>query len=278
MELKYYIFFLGAGFSLLAAVWAAASPRMARLAFALFLLSTLYMIDINFASHEWYKGSTRGFELSVTDLLLIILVISLFVQRKLLGQEDGHIQWLPKGSIPILVFMAIATLSLTAADNRLYGLFELSKMVKGFLIFWVVANYVTTPQLVRLAFTTFCILAGFEIAYGALQHFSRIYRIPGTLGHPNSLAMYMNMLIPLFLANALHSGARRALILLPLITGGVTVVILTFSRGGWVGLAVALSIVMAVSLWQEPSRRLMGALAISVIAVSAIVYKELPHM
>ena len=278
MELKHYIFFLGAGCSLLLATWVVASRWMARLVFALFLLSFLYIIDVNFVSHEWYRGSTRGFEFSVTDLLLGVLVLSLFIQRKLLGQDNRSIDWVPKGSLPVLLFITVAALSLTGADHPLYGLFELSKMVKGYLIFWVVANTVKSPGLVRLVFVTLCLTAGVEIAYGALEHFSRIYRIRGTLPHPNSLAMLMNMMVPLFLADALRRGGRQALMLFPLIAGAVTVVILTFSRGGWIGLAVSMGVVIAVCLWQTPSPRLVGILVLGALALSPVVVRKFPHI
>ena len=278
MDLKYYGFFFGAALSLQLAAWAALSQRVFRWVFVAFLLSTLYMLDINFMSHEWYRGSTRGFEVSISDLLLAILLIAFFAQSKSLNRVEGGIQWLPKGTIPILLFLGIATLSLLGAESRLYGLFELSKMLKGLMIFWVMANIVKTEEWARVTFFAICVLAGVEIAFASMQHFRGIYRIPGTLGHPNSLAMYMNMLIPILLAYALFSEARRRWIYFILIAGGVTIVMLTFSRGGWIGLALACGIVVCISLIQKPSPRLVGILALGVIMVGGLVVKEWPHL
>ncbi|MEE8074178.1 MAG: O-antigen ligase family protein [Candidatus Binatia bacterium] len=278
MDLKYYGFIFGAALSLQLAAWAALSQRVFRGVFVAFLLSTLYMFDINFMSHEWYRGSTRGFEVSISDLLLVILLIAFFAQSKSLNRVEGGIQWFPKGTIPILLFLGIATLSLLGAESRLYGLFELSKMLKGLMIFWVVANLVKTEEWTRVAFYTIFVMAGLEIAFASIQHFRGIYRLPGTLGHPNSLAMYMNMLIPILLAYALVSEARRRWIFFILIAGGVTIVILTFSRGGWIGLASACGIVVCISLIQKPSPRLVGILALGVIMVGGLVVKEWPHM
>ncbi|MEC4671847.1 MAG: hypothetical protein VST66_08190, partial [Nitrospirota bacterium] len=247
MDLKYYGFFFGAALSLQLAAWAALSQRVFRGVFVAFFLSTLYMLDINFMSHEWYRGSTRGFEVSISDLLLAILLIAFFAQSKSLNRAEGGIQWFPKGTIPILLFLGIATLSLLGAESRLYGLFELSKMLKGLMIFWVVANLVKTEEWTRVAFYTIFVMAGLEIAFASIQHFRGIYRLPGTLGHPNSLAMYLNMLIPILLAYALWGETRRRWIFFALIAGGVTIVILTFSRGGWISLALACSIVMVIS-------------------------------
>ena len=278
MDLKYYGFFFGAALSLQLAAWAALSPRVFRGVFVAFLLSTLYMLDINFMSHEWYRGSTRGFEVSISDLLLAILLIAFFAQSKSLNRAEGGIQWFPKGTIPILLFLGIATLSLLGAESRLYGLFELSKMLKGLMIFWVVANLVKTEEWTRVAFYTIFVMAGLEIAFASIQHFRGIYRLPGTLGHPNSLAMYLNMLIPILLAYALWGETRRRWIFFTLIAGGVTIVILTFSRGGWISLALACSIVMVISLIQKPSPRLVGTLALCGLLMGGLVVKEWPHI
>lgn len=279
VELKYYIFFLGTGLALLLAVWAAASEKITKWTFALFLLSTVFMIDINFMSHEWYSGSTRGFEFSTTDLLLIVLLGSVLVRHFVNNQSGIQMQWVPMGSIPILVFIAIAALSLSKAERPLYGLFEISKMCKGYLIFWTVSNLAQGADFRRLAFRVICVLAVMEIAYGAFQHYSGIWRIQGTLGHPNSLAMYMNMLLAILLAGAFHmKDWKKQLLLLGLVGGGTAAVILTYSRGGWISLFLAFLGVVFLSLRQGLSIRTLAVMAFASMLLTGIVIDALPGM
>ena len=277
-ELKYYIFFLGTGLALLLAVWAAASEKITKWVFAAFLLSTVYMVDINFMSHEWYRGSTRGFEFSTSDLLLIVLLGSVLVRHFVNNQSEIRIQWLPAGSIPFLMFIGIAALSLSKADQPLYGLFELSKLVKGYLIFWAICNLTQASDFRRVAFGVFCLMAITEIAYGAFQHFSGRYRIPGTLGHANSYAMYLNMLLPILLAAAIRADWKKAFLLFGVIGGGVAAVILTFSRGGWLALGLAFVVVLLLSMRQEFSVRTLVVIGLAVVLSLGVIAKGLPLM
>lgn len=278
LELKYYIFFLGTGLALLLAVWAATSGKITKWVFAGFLLSTMYIVDINFMSHEWYRGSTRGFEFSTSDLLLIVMLGSVLVRHFIIDQSGVRLQWLPAGSIPFLAFIVIAALSLSKADQPLYGLFELSKLVKGYLIFWAICNLTQASDFRRVAFGVFCLIAAIEISYGAFQHFSGRYRIPGTLGHPNSYAMYLNMLLPILLAAAIRADWKKAFLLFGLIGGGVAVVILTFSRGGWMALGLAFAVVMLLSIRQEFSIRTVAVISLACVLSLGLVLKALPRM
>ena len=279
MEIKYYIFFLGTGMALLLAVFAALSEKLTKWVFAAFLLSTMYMIDINFMSHEWYRGSTRGFEFSTSDLLLIILLGAVLVRHFIKQGSADQVLWFPTGSIPILVFIGVATLSLGEADHPLYGLFEISKLIKGYLIFWSICNLTQGNDFRNTAFWMFCLIAAVEIAYGAYQHFVGVYRIVGTFLHPNSYAMYLNMILPILLAGALRTEDwKKQLLLLGLVGGGTAAVILTYSRGGWIALGLAFAVVFIFSLWKGFSVRKVWVLALACFIVAGLVLKALPGM
>lgn len=243
-----------------------------------FLLSPLYWIDINFFSHEWYRGSTRGFEFSVSDLLLISLSASLILRQKVFDKKDKSIIWFPKGSLPIFLFLILANLSLLQAEVKIFGLFELTKMVKGMLVFWVAANVASSSNLLKVGFVGVCVMIAFEVAYGATQHFTGRYRIPGSLPHPNSLAMFLNMLIPILWAYLLYTETKKTWWLYPILMGGITVVLLTFSRGGWLGLLVGMGIVTAVSFLKKPSLKLVGVSLVGILILSGLIVKEWPHL
>src|SRR5882672_4734932 len=58
--------------------------------------------DINFVSRDFYRGTTRGFEFSLVDILSISLLFSaLLVPRR--GQSRGY--WPPSFGMMLLFFL-----------------------------------------------------------------------------------------------------------------------------------------------------------------------------
>src|SRR2546422_10633736 len=83
--------------------------------------------DINFVSRDFYRGTTRGFEVSLVDILsLSLLASAILAPRK--GNSRGF--W-PAGLGLMLLFFCYACFNVGIAEPKLFGLFELSKMVRG---------------------------------------------------------------------------------------------------------------------------------------------------
>src|SRR5712671_1173301 len=89
------------------------------------------------ASREFYRGTTRGFEFSLVDILSISLLASLLLVPR--GRSRGY--W-PASLGLMLLFFCYACFNVGIADPKLFGLFELSKMLRGLTIFLAVAFYV----------------------------------------------------------------------------------------------------------------------------------------
>ena len=57
-------------------------------------------LDINFLSREWYRGTTRGIEVSYLDLLAVVLFFSTLVVRKREGRPmffwPTSLGWMPR--------------------------------------------------------------------------------------------------------------------------------------------------------------------------------------
>src|SRR5215831_16940994 len=83
-------------------------------------------VDVNFVSRDWYRGTTRGFEVSLVDIIALSLLISSIVFPR-----RGIKRWFWPGSLgPMLVFFAYAGLCVVMADPKLYGYFQLTKMMR----------------------------------------------------------------------------------------------------------------------------------------------------
>src|SRR5437016_11596922 len=82
--------------------------------------------DINFVSRDFYRGTTRGFEFSLVDILSISLLLSALLIPKR-GNSRGY--WPASLGLMILFFL-YACFNVGIADPKIFGLFELSKMVR----------------------------------------------------------------------------------------------------------------------------------------------------
>src|SRR5712664_2648677 len=114
--------------------------------------------DVNFVSRDFYRGTTRGFEFSLVDILSISLLFSaLLVPRR--GQSRGF--W-PASFGFMLIFFLYACFNVAIADPRLFGLFELSKMVRGLVIFLAVAFFVRGERELRLFLLGLGLIVSYE--------------------------------------------------------------------------------------------------------------------
>jgi probable O-glycosylation ligase (exosortase A-associated) len=158
--------------------------------------------------------------------------------------------------------------------------------IKSLAAFWLLANIVTTTRRLRFL-TTILGLCTAPLALSAFRHFAGgayldaghpgVRRImgyqAGLTSNPNDLALMLNLILPLIIANFLT--ARRPgmrVFWLVLIAFDVVGVVLTFSRGGFLGLAT-IGVVYFVKLVRRPEDR---AWAFAVLAVAILSLPLLP--
>ena len=122
------------------------SRRYRDIAFGLLVFSTAFTdwLDINFMERWWYAGSTRAYEVSVTDLLtLIVLFSTLFTMRR----EGARLFW-PSCLGTMILFLCYGCASVAISDPKIFGLFELTKILRGIAIFLAVVWHVRCRLLV----------------------------------------------------------------------------------------------------------------------------------
>lgn len=236
-----------------------------------FLSAVTERVDVNFVSRDWYRGSTRGFEVSFVDVLSFCLLTS-----TVLMPRRGERRWFwPASFGGILIFFGYAVLCTIMADPRLFSLFELSKMVRGMMIFLAAAFFVRGERELRLL----VLGLGAAVCYeGLLALFQRYYygihRVFGTVDDSNSLSMYFCLTAPVFVA-AINSRLPRYLKIL----GGAAIalacvgVVLTISRAGVVTIAAVLTAAMLATVsYQVTARKLIFTMIIG-LAVTGITAK-----
>ena len=229
--MKYVIFLIGIIFLVpLGSIAAVYSRRIREFVFGCLVFATAFSnwYDINFVDRWWYAGSTRGIEISIVDLLTLILLLSSLATMR---REGGRPFW-PAGLGPMLAYFAVGCLSVLIFEPRLFGLFELTKLIRGVIVFLTVAWYVRTD---RDAYALVIALGGALLCNGAYAVWQRysgtMYRVQGTFPHENILGDYCVLAGPIVLAvglSALHPVIRAYCIAASVSAAVATV--LTISR------------------------------------------------
>jgi hypothetical protein len=203
--------------------------------------------------------------ISQTDLLLVALLLvgmmNIVLGRRRLPRVTGM-------DLVQVVLIVVSGCSILNAQYPTLSAFELIRMVKGLILFFYVRHYVRRRQDVRDV--VICLLLGvlFQGLLALVQYQAQgllsirvlgeghkvetvaldgvgAFRSAGTLGSANSLARYLELLLPLALALLFARSGRllTGLGIAAFLWGGLAM-ILTYSRGGWVALSLGIVLVM----------------------------------
>ena len=254
-----------------AATW---SRRIRDLFFFLMVSLAVFAerMEVNFFSEAWYRGTTRGILVTLIEILAFGLLAGCWLGRR--GEER---RWFWPASLGmILLYFGYAVVSVVVSEPKLFGAFELSKMLGSILIFLAAAVYVRAQREWTLLLVALGCAVGFEGLWAVKQHFiTRLDRVAGTLDHANSLSMYFCLTVPPLVAAA-FGGWSRALRGFCAVAAvlGVVGLLMTFSRAGIPVLAVVvLGTVLTCASWRlTPGRMVMRAiLVVGVVALVAAV-------
>ena len=207
-----------------------------------FLMVTLSavteFIDVNFVSKEWYRGTTCGFEVSMVDVISLSVLASSIIRPR-----SGEKRWFWPASLGLmLIYFLFASFCVGVADPKIFGLFELSKMLRGLVMFLAAALYLRTERELRV----FIWALGTVVCYEGITALGQRYligthRVYGTIDDSNSLSMYLCTTAPVFVA-VITSKFPKHLKLLGVAAIGLAfiAVILTISRAGLIAMMLML--------------------------------------
>ena len=156
--------------------------------------------SINFFSHEYYSGTSRGMEVSLIALFDIAMMTAMALRgkvRKLV--PDG-------GAWCFVVYFLLCLPSLFVADDLLFSWFEVWKTILVFLHFLAVYWYLRTTgdvKPVMWALMAFIVINGLAVVK---SHYSGVFQPSGVFPHRNGMAMGMLLLGPVFYVAYLTHG------------------------------------------------------------------------
>ena len=170
--------------------------KFMRLAFLAVLLPVMMFnqVSINFFSHETYRGTSRGMEVSLIYLIAAAMLIGMLIlyHKKPLLPDTG--------STIYLVYFFLCIPSLIEADNTLFSWFEMWKMIMMYVVFLCAYYYLYNTRDFQTVMIGFGIIAAVTFLSVVMQHVKGIHQANGFFPHQNSMGMFMNLIAPVFFA------------------------------------------------------------------------------
>ena len=242
-----------------------------------FLLAVIILdIPLQVGTHLYYResdaavGAMGGLSLSATTIALAGLYVSWLI-RTLIRRNFRQRSSL-RISIALLLYILVNVLSISVAQDVPLALFEVTLLVESSLLFLYVANVIRTRPDVLFVVVLLLIAC---LAESALMIAMRLtvtpstmwdlpihlradwaahgtfMRIGGTVGSPNVAAAYLSISLALGASVLFTSLTRTYKVLAMWVLGlGSVALILTFSRGGWLALMLAVAI-LCFAVWRR---------------------------
>ena len=200
-------------------------------------------VSINFFSHETYRGTSRGMEVSLVYLIAFAMIIGMCILH---GKKDIFPDW---GSKIFLVYFFLCIPSLIEADKVLFSWFEMWKMMMMYVVFLTTYYYLYHYRNFNNVMIAFGIVVTVTFLSVVLQHLKGIHQANGLFPHQNSMGMYMCLIAPVFFAYYFNQnkGWKRWLFVGFFLLASAACM-RTYSRGAMVCLPFGCSITVLLSL------------------------------
>lgn len=219
-----------------------------------------------------YRGSDCGFGVTVSDFFFFGYLLWLLLWPKNVRQ------WWPKNMGLMWVFLALAVLSLLESPVPYYGLFSIHKLLRCMVLYWVAVNVTRDHRDIETivsAFTWSVLVQGAVVL--SEKYLSSVYRVQGTMPHPNTLGMYLNAILPILLCLVftIESRSKRAWYGVALL-GGMLCVTFTRSRGSLAVMIGVLAMCAGLSLLLQPTWHKVKLFAAGLCLVTVLGIKAAP--
>lgn len=289
-----FVLLLPAGFLALAPLrWAFAGAVGAALGISLLIEPALALFLLA-AAIPWSNAIALPVPGVGAADLLVGLTAALWLAQGVVRRRIV-LRW-PPLSVSLLLFVWIAALSLTQAFSWRDGLPEWLKWAE-FAVLYIVAGQLLTPRSVKWVLVGLFTGGLSQVALGAYQFIRQVgpdafilpggfMRAYGSFNQPNPYAGYLGYLTPIAASLALWAAGRwwqrrrrQDLVLtavLTAMTGALLAgIVMSWSRGGWLGLAGAFVVVAALRNWRTAAAT-VGVMVILALALTFLGTSWLP--
>jgi hypothetical protein len=133
---------------------------------AMFLLTFGAVItdrmDVNFLGEYWYRGTSRGIEILLIDLAAWgLLVATVLLPR----YRSGRWFW-PAGLGLMTLYFAYCVVSVTMSTPQIFGVWELTKVLRGLIVFVAAALFIRTRRELMIVVLALRLAVWVQAIYG----------------------------------------------------------------------------------------------------------------
>ncbi len=251
-----------------------------------FALAIPVRINLGFFYRKEHVGGAIGIDVSAIHVSILIM-LALLVYKALKARKRPIFQYEPTLLWPHALFFLAMIWSVSAADDKILSLFEIIRTVVLIAVLFVIMNLKEERHIRILLFLlTFGVF--FQAVLAIVQYRTgenlglrflgeqaivgqmlggMISRATGTIGHPNTLAYFFEILLPLTLALTLVEKKTSLKIWYFIAFAfGMAGIITTLSRAAWLTLPVSLPLVFILAL----RRRIFRVQTVMIVSVFAI--------
>jgi len=230
------------------------------------LLEIQIGVDINIGFNEITSNanSLSGINVSVTTLSLVFLYIWWIAEIATGDTKDTPALYLWDNP-SLLAYVLAAILSIFVATSMIQSLVEINLLIQALLLYLYLVYAIRTREavltvamciVVGLLLQSLIMIAlhfiGFTIELGPIAFTVwKNNRVAGTLSTPNGAGAYLVMALVTTLSVTLMPVRWQYKWLATIAFGlGVLALLVTYSRGAWLGFAVALSLFLLLAWWR----------------------------
>ncbi len=219
---------------------------------------------INIVSQESYRGDSRGIEVTTVDLLALVLALA----------QRGPARAVERYRLVRGLYMLAMLASFADTPDALKSAFSVWKLARMYFFFETLATCFLDARMISAA--TYGLGAG-VLLQGLLaleqKYLFHMVRVTGSMPHPNSLAMIVNLIAPVAFALWLSGRGRRMVIPVFALAGLCTII--SLSRGGMLMFAAATGLGAAIAVARKPEARRIKILLALAVGAGAVLAKSL---
>ncbi len=263
------------------------------------VLSIPILLDINFRHIFENQAGASTMGIALRDIFVILLLIWWIIEA--FAARRGYFRFSRPITLPALIYLELCLLTLLWAPRTDLAMLEIVHMAKILLMYLVVSNQLRDVADVRVVLWALVLTVLLEGGLGLVQFISgrslaldllgemqvrtgevgRLERVGGTLGHPNRLALYLELVLPSCIAAMMVAQKSTAKwVAAAAFAIGFAAMIITGSRGGWIAVMISLVVLFFllvrnhhVSLWTV--FKLMVLLGLILAAVVLMFYEQI---
>jgi O-antigen ligase len=231
-------------------------------------------IDIAIQNQGRHQGGPTGYIVSMMTIALVVGYALWIVEQK------PKLQIFPHVTVPALLYLLMVIFSLFQASSLQLGLFGVFLLSQFVLMYFYIVNHVKTVADIQLILNTMVIGLLLESGLMVLQYFTGLTldigivssvdvagRVGGTIGDPNSAAIYLAPNLAITLGVYLTDKLVNKRLALGALALGAIALIATSSRSGWMGFLISLAVVFVYAVRTKAGKKAIGMLVLGGLLV-----------